>query len=69
MCTAPKPKIQPLPPQRALARAPQRIRAYGQRTTQGAQSTRSTVVNPDGVIVRAPTAVLGGSRQTVVLGG
>lgn len=66
MCGGSKPKAQPLPPPRALARAPQRI-VPSQRPTTGAYASRSTVVNPNGVVNAAPTAQLGGSG--VVLGG
>lgn len=69
MCIAPKPpKPQPLPPPRALAKAPSYAgvaRAIPPSATSGAK--RTTVVNPDGIIVAAPTANLGGS--SVVLGG
>lgn len=69
MCIAPKPpKPQPLPPPRALAKAPSYAGvAAGLPSAATSRASRTTVVNPDGIIVAAPTANLGGS--SVVLGG
>ncbi len=69
MCSAPKPKAQPLPPARALSRAPQYSAVLDGTTAalQGSRAQRSTVVNPSGQVRQAPTATLGGS--SVVLGG
>jgi len=72
MCKAPSmpspPPPPPLPPPRALSRTPSRVRPT-QNPTVGAQSTRSTVVNPSGIpmAMRAQGVSLGGTGT--VLGG
>lgn len=67
MCSAPKPKVQPLPPARSLARVPQYIFDARRLVPPGSAASRSTVTNPTGAPGAAPTATLGGSP--VVLGG
>lgn len=55
--------LEPLPPPRALARAP----SYVAPVLGDSATSRSTILNADGVIARAPRARLGGS--SVILGG
>lgn len=64
MCKPKKPKIAPLPPERAMARQPVRQQSMGGAAYAG--GSRVTVRNPDGIIRRAPTAKLGG--QGIALG-